>query len=153
MGLDMYLKASKYVGGWNHNEESEKQIFSKIMKLVGGVRCEDAPSLTVNMNVAYWRKANAIHQWFVENVQDGEDDCKEYHVSRENLEELKSICEQVLADPQKASELLPTTDGFFFGSTKYDEWYTRDLQHTVKSIDEVLQNYDDEWTFEYQSSW
>ena len=25
--------------------------------------------------VGYWRKQNAIHNWFVENVQDGIDDC------------------------------------------------------------------------------
>ena len=25
--------------------------------------------------VGYWRKANAIHGWFVRNVQNGKDDC------------------------------------------------------------------------------
>ena len=25
--------------------------------------------------IASWRKANAIHKWFVDNVQDGVDDC------------------------------------------------------------------------------
>lgn len=48
--------------------------------------------------VGYWRKANHIHSWFVENVQDGDDDC-EYHneVTKEKLKELLDICEEVLA--------------------------------------------------------
>lgn len=46
--------------------------------------------------VGYWRKANAIHKWFVENVQDGEDDCGQYEVSKEQLEELLDVCKEVL---------------------------------------------------------
>lgn len=48
-------------------------------------------------NVGYWRKANHIHNWFVANVQDNEDDC-DYHneVTKENLEELLQICNTVL---------------------------------------------------------
>ncbi len=47
--------------------------------------------------VGYWRKANAIHRWFVENVQDGEDDC-DYHreVTAEDLEELRDLCIEVV---------------------------------------------------------
>lgn len=47
--------------------------------------------------VAYWRKANAIHRWFVEHVQDGEDDCS-YHneVTKEVLEDLLYDCNLVL---------------------------------------------------------
>lgn len=48
--------------------------------------------------VGYWRKANQIHNWFVENVQDGEDDC-DYHneVTKEDLEALLAICETIKA--------------------------------------------------------
>lgn len=54
--------------------------------------------------VGYWRKANQIHNWFVEHVQDGEDDCC-YHneVTKEVLEELLDTCEKVLA----SCELVP----------------------------------------------
>lgn len=45
----------------------------------------------------YWRKANAIHAWFVENVQNGVDDCGMYIVRRDQLEELKEACERVIA--------------------------------------------------------
>ena len=46
-------------------------------------------------DVGYWRKANAIHKWFVDNIQDGEDDCGYYEVAPEQLEELLNICKLI----------------------------------------------------------
>lgn len=46
--------------------------------------------------VGYWRKANAVHAWFVKNVQDGVDDCGQYPVRRQKLEELSELCQRVL---------------------------------------------------------
>jgi hypothetical protein len=45
--------------------------------------------------VGYWRKANAIHGWFVNNVQKGIDDCKEYPVTIRQLKALLSTCKEV----------------------------------------------------------
>lgn len=53
--------------------------------------------------IGYWRKANHIHAWFVDNVQDGEDDCKKYSVSRDQLAKLYEIVDRVL----DASKLVP----------------------------------------------
>lgn len=55
------------------------------------------PHKMIHEPVAYWRKANAIHKWFVDNIQDGEDDCS-YHreVTEENLKNLIDICETIL---------------------------------------------------------
>jgi len=121
----------------------------------------------------YWRKANAIHQWFVENVQYGEDDCHIYEVDVDQLKELLAVCEEVLADRSKAEELLPTQAGFFFGSLEYDEWYWDDVKQTAAGIRAILENIEplvvkefpvpawrekgdpDEWEvrFYYSSSW
>jgi hypothetical protein len=47
--------------------------------------------------VGYWRKANAIHAWLVNHVQDGEDDCTYHHeCTKEILEELLDTCKTVL---------------------------------------------------------
>lgn len=52
----------------------------------------------------YWRKANHIHNWFVENVQDGEDDCRYHHeVTEEKLKELLDVCNTVLNSCQLVS--------------------------------------------------
>jgi hypothetical protein len=104
------------------------------------------------MKIGYWRKANAVHQWFVDNCQNGEDDCRDAYVSREKLEELLSVTKEVLADHSKADELLPTQSGFFFGSTEYDEYYFQDLELTQKILENAL-SMSDEWDFGYQSSW
>ena len=42
--------------------------------------------------VGYWRKANAIHNWFVQNVQDGKDECQESYVDSSKLQELYDAC-------------------------------------------------------------
>jgi hypothetical protein len=89
----------------------------------------------------------------VQEVQEGEDDCNEYYVSREKLEELKNLCEQVLANRSLAAELLPSTSGFFFGGTEYDDWYFSDLELTVEIVNDTLLLSEKDWNFYYQSSW
>ena len=101
--------------------------------------------------IGYWRKANQIHKWFVENIQDSKDDCRLYEFEREKLEKLLSICETIKENPEKAPELLPTQQGFFFGSYEYDDFYMMDIEETIVICEWALsQNYD--W-FMYQSSW
>lgn len=102
--------------------------------------------------VAYWRKANAIHNWMVQNVQFGEDDCRDYWVSKEKLEELLDVCNRVLVDNSLAPKLLPTQSGFFFGSTDYDEWYFETVKYTKKMIEDLIEKDDFEDLY-YGSSW
>lgn len=45
--------------------------------------------------VGYWRKANAVHKWFVDNIQGGNDDCGYYEVSSGQLKELLNICKLI----------------------------------------------------------
>ena len=135
MGLDMYLYKKSYVQNWDHMTPDEKhQITVKKNKKA----VKPARITYITEQVGYWRKANAIHKWFVENVQGGRDECQESYVSEEQLLELKSLCEQVLADTSLAHELLPSASGFFFGSTEYGEYYFEDVKNTVKIIDEIL---------------
>lgn len=107
MGLDQYLKARKYVGDWDYKgaDTEERQTYAVIMAAIGkrGFRCEGSPHLYVEVSVAYWRKANQIHAWFVENVQKGEDDCGDYYVSHEQLETLRDTCKTVLASSKLVS--------------------------------------------------
>jgi len=77
-------------------------------------------------------------------VQEGNDDCGTYHVSREQLQELLDTIKKVLACKNKAKDLLPTTSGFFFGSTDYDDYYWDDLRRTEKELTELLADKDEE---------
>lgn len=55
------------------------------------------PSGSIKEEVGYWRKANAIHDWFVENVQDGIDDCHFHNeVTKTDIENLLNKCFAVL---------------------------------------------------------
>ncbi len=109
---------------------------------------------TIFQNIAYWRKANQIHKWFVENVQGGTDDCNMYEVEKEQLEDLLSTCKFVKDNPKLANKLLPTQCGFFFGSTEYDEYYMEDIDHTIEALEKVLKETDfDNWVVLYVSSW
>ena len=113
---------------------------------------ESIYGLDVSVNVAYWRKANQIHNWFVTNVQRDEDDCGEYYVSREKLSQLLRDC--TLAITNKDPNILPPVDGFFFGGTDIDEWYWKDLMNTINQIQPLLDRKDtDSLSFYYQSSW
>jgi hypothetical protein len=103
----------------------------------------------------YWRKANAIHNWFVENVQGGEDDCGTYDVSKEQLQELVAACKEEIKNEGKTENLTPVS-GFFFGGTDKDEWYFDTLKETVKVLEEDLaqqEKYEQYDYYEYHSSW
>lgn len=154
MGLDMYLYASKYTSPAEWRPEDERKKFNDLLKAIDGEKFVDTdlPSIVVDLKVGYWRKANQIHQWFVDNVQNGEDNCAEYYVDRAKLIELRDLCKLALKDKGKAEELLPTQSGFFFGSTEIDEWYWQDVNLTVEIINKCLEM-PDTWTFKYQSSW
>ena len=146
MGLDMYLNASKHL----YREESF-ELVEKIKKMS---RTAMIPRRIV-FDAMYWRKANAIHKWFVDNVQHGEDDCKEYDVDIDQLKTLCYLLDKMLSMPkEEAVKLLPTTSGFFFGSTEYDEWYWKDIEETRDRLNELLSDPTiDDYYFTYQSSW
>src|SRR5580704_192253 len=121
MGLDMYLKASKYVGGWEHFGETERALYASLVSQVGlpGFRCENSPSAEISVNVAYWRKANQVHAWFVREVQEDRDECQEAYVEREKLVELRDLCKSLFdsKDSERAAKELPPASWFFFGGT------------------------------------
>lgn len=109
MGLDQYLTARKYFGGWKHSKQEERDAYAAILRASGldpdKATAEGSPHAHVEVCAVYWRKANQVHAWFVANVQDGKDDCGTYDVERSQLEELANLCEEVLAE----SELVPGT--------------------------------------------
>ncbi len=196
MGLDMFLRARKK--DWK--EKIPRNVLAKdvdyiddrdkFVKELGADKIldlilnkyvfvwQDATinyvGLDIDKEVGYWRKANAIHHWFVENVQNGEDDCGYYIVTKEQLKTLQEICEKVyesLDDNdmttkinkngfevkiynhiELAEDLLPMVDGFFFGGTDYTKYYKEDLLDTI-NICNRCQFIPDDMEILYHSSW
>ena len=148
----MYLIAKRYVSNYLDEQDAERaDIIKSVFPELADFDNDDLVK-EVTVRVGYWRKANAIHKWFVDNVQDGVDECQYSYVSRDKLLELKSACEAVHSNCTKAPEILPTQDGFFFGDTSYDEWYFQDIEQTIKIIDAALK-LPNSWDFEYHASW
>ena len=147
MGLDMYLERKVYVGAnYNFNNVSGTLALKKDEVPID-VRLEKVSYILERQ--AYWRKSNQIHNWFVKNVQHGIDDCGIYEVYGEDLLKLVKLCKKVVKNHDLAPELLPPREGFFFGSTEYDEYYFEDLQDTI----EQLKNVNADEFYQYQSSW
>jgi len=127
--------------------------------------------------IAYWRKANAIHSWFITNCADGKDECQTILVSEEKLKELLKILIEIDnsrkteeeeaveksnfgdapfgdAPLSTAERLLPTSSGFFFGETEYDDFYFDEVHNTIEIITNVLKETDfKNEKIEYEASW
>lgn len=182
MGLDMYLSKRNYVKNWDHQADKFQVLVKKNGEELPKEIIDPAKVTYVEQEVGYWRKANAIHSWFIQNCADGNDDCRDVDVSVEDLQNLLELVNQVvkesklvdgkiqngsrgtangwepimedgkyIANPELAGELLPTTSGFFFGSTDYDEYYFQDLVATKEILEEALK--DPEGEFQYRASW
>jgi len=165
MGLDMYLCATQFFSAakYTNYEETERQKeetakVQEIANLMNGndfLKTGDSflQFAEVKLQVAYWRKSNHIHKFFVDVCADGKDECQDTYVSRENLENLLNRCKTVLEDKSQARELLPPQSGFFFGSTELDEYYYQDLEYTIPVLEKILSHAPESWEFEYQASW
>jgi hypothetical protein len=114
----------------------------------------DVPlTVSVKLQVMYWRKANQIHNFFVREFDGTIENCDDIPIKRETLQKLLDTINTVLADHSQAETLLPTASGFFFGSTEYDEWYFKDLEETKLKLDYILGHSNDYWKFIYHAWW
>jgi hypothetical protein len=163
MGLDQYLSVRRYVSknlyDPAHRTSEPNHKYGELLTASGLASYDGTDWCGANVSVVaiYWRKANAIHQWFVDNVQGGEDNCKPYIFYLDSLEELLAVCKEVKENPDEAENLLPTSNGFFFGSTEYDEWYWEDLDRTIVELTALIDKLKAEslttYDLEYQASW
>lgn len=180
MGLDMYLykgkrvanfkvedyeRVSDAVSSYETKEQFDKEFTSlreALPDVVGVEELDDSIVecgthfhwLDIRKQIGYWRKANQVHSWFVHNCQDGVDECQLAEVPKEKLEELLVICLDIQKNKGIASSELPTSAGFFFGSTEYDEYYFQDIEDTIEILGRVLEDtdFEKEIVF-YRSSW
>lgn len=150
MGLDMFMSAEKFVVGEVYASDRDKMTYQVLTTAMGMTEDETSSlrrkSLTVSIGVGYWRKAHDIHGWFVENVQDGVDNCGEYYVSRTSLTELKEGIERVLADPDEYQDEFSTTED-------WDSDVELVFKDTLTQIEDWLSPKYDGWEFRYSSSW
>lgn len=57
-------------------------------------------------------------------------------------------------DEETIMELLPPTEGFFFGSSEIDSWYKQQLEETIKVLQEEIEFNEDKYPeYQYYASW
>lgn len=127
----MYAARRLYVKQWDHQSEDERYTvqITRGGKPVSGIQSDRISS--VEEDVMYWRKANHIHAWFVDNVQEGNDDCGTYRVDWEKLRALLVVCDTVL----KKSNLV---DGTVSNGTVYDKEHPKG--QTLRGAGRVIED-------------
>lgn len=181
MGLDSYLYKKTYISPYDKELEFSIKLHKKGFETENQIDIKKVRY--IEEEIAYWRKANQIHNFFVQHCGNGVDECQDIDVTRADLMELVARCNRILnnkknigkkeitikdiltneehqetvrflKDITEAEDLLPTTSGFFFGSTDYDEYYLRDLELTVRYLTPYLEEKDD-WSISYiyRASW
>lgn len=91
--------------------------------------------------LGYTSNSNAVFGWIERNV--GEiGNYADLPMGREHFVQLKADCEFVLAHRDKAEEVMPVREGFYFGSYKYDKYYFYKLENAVEICDKVLSEVD-----------
>lgn len=153
MGLDMYLYKKHYVKNWDYMSDNEKHTISvkKGKKKLDHIKPDRVCSVVEE--VMYWRKFNALHKWFVDNVQEGVDDCKECFVDESDLKMLLETLTYVYENKDSAETILPTAQGFFFGSDDIDEYYWEEVKSTIIQLKDLLEEDNKGASFYYRSSW
>ena len=182
MGLDMYLSKKTYVKQWSHNKPEDQFEVSVKKGGVTYPNINPERVSYVTEEVMYWRKANQIHGWFCNNTNEVVADVK-YTLERSDLEDLLKVCKEVLElintssksttqvvggwkngeeymtdvevydNTDEIMDLLPPTQGFFFGGGEIDEWYKQQIEETITTLEEELLNPDEYSEYEYYASW
>jgi len=190
MGLDMYLHKRTYVKNWNFMGADERHQITVKKAKKKHPHIQTKRICYIVEEIGYWRKANQIHQWFVEHTQGGVDrNGEETYVEHSQLQELLDTCilvrdnaklkdgnvehgytfddkgkkvsflkpGKVLVNTSVAKELLPTTSGFFFGGTDYDQYYMEDILNTIEILETELNTKNENGNYTgdvyYRSSW
>ena len=153
MGLDMYLYKKHYVKNWDWMSDNERHTISikKGKKKLDHIKPDRI--CYVMEQVMEWRKFNALHKWFVDNVQEGVDDCKESFVDESDLKMLLETLTYVYDNKDTAETILPTAQGFFFGSDEIDEYYWEEVKSTIIQLKDLLEEDNKSASFYYRSSW
>lgn len=133
-------------------------------------------------DIGYWHRAEAIHEWFIKNVQGNDDDQKIHIVTKEQIIELLNLCKKVWASSKLINGKVIVASHYTNGETKpiyedglvikdpqipkkllpcnsgifekYDKCYLEDIKETIEILTAVLEEVDfEKEVVLYQASW
>ena len=147
MGLDMYFYERHYLKGKKGDIDCYPDVRVQEYEDWTGKKREARiikNAKYVVSDFGYFRKANQIHGFIVDRYGQEEDiNCKDIILREEDILDLYNICKELLSIKgakkfrERAKELLPCSDGFFFGSQEYDKYYRQDLRRYVEMVDKM----------------
>lgn len=161
MGLDMYLiKRKKDLKNNKYWEFDKEEIYWRKANAIHKFFCDNGEEI----------ESQVIYKISKENLQELLDKCNEVlekviikegkiqNGSTYNSEkgEWEPILEngEYIVNEEEIANILPTTSGFFFGSTNYDKYYLEDIKYTKEKIENLLNYMDfDEEECYYLASW
>ena len=160
IGVWSFMNDDSKAKGLAIQEATSMQVFHTSDTGSAHVRVRPDGTIDVQVACCYWRKANSVHAWFVDNCQNGIDECQYSDpISYEQLAHLVALAKEDItniASGQVTNLQLPPRSGSFFGSTEVGEWLIEDLKHTVQRIEEVVRiaiEHPAPIQFRYHSSW
>lgn len=150
MGLDMYLEARLYI---SPHLEATAALSKAVAEALGYCLKDERPNADsgvfevngVSISIGYWRKCYLMHNWFVNNVQEGHDDCRPAFVSESALETLAEKLDRVNDNPASTGEMFVSEDNEVFDPD--------DVMYSIRTVQYARQLQRRGWDIYYQSSW
>lgn len=149
MALDMYLEARCSVAPGDATLAPTRKAISDAIGYVAPMAkpINDPASLEVSavmVRLGYWLTFWPLHYWFVNNLQEGNDDNRPVRVGNSALEELEDALDQVDDDPLSVTEHFVVDDGSTLVGSE--------LAYTQKVIAAARQLQRRGWDIYYRSS-
>lgn len=157
MGLDMYfyMEKSEFQSRWSERKNVELEYDEELKELENALYQTSSKSIIISYKIGYFRKFNALHSYIVENFAKGVDECQRIDIDKKQLKEMLDTLKNV--KKTNANIVLPTQEGFFFGSREYDEDYFIDIKEAITLFERVLKILENDtkykWDFYYRASW
>ena len=131
MGLDMYLTGKKFIPtNWENPEANVKE---------DGFRVSER-----QLELGYWRKHPNLHGYIVQTFAEGVDECQNIELAADDLRAILAAIEY---------NVLPETDGFFFGNSDGSE-KPEDLKIFTAALAWLEDKSDKTWrSVVYHASW
>lgn len=108
-----------------------------------------------DIEIAYFRKFNALHNYFEREFDAGNLD--DTPITLDIADTLKAKADTILereGEADVAEAVLPISYGLFFGSDEYDDYYyscVRDMQRAAFKLTNILSQPDNQRQFYYHA--
>lgn len=105
---------------------------------------EEIYNTKLGEEILYYRKVNFLIPFFEDSILYEEAGFILSSVHKDEIKNLIDFCEMVLKNREKAPEILPTEEGFFFGSTEYDDYYFKCVQNVLNDFKMLLKDFEED---------